>query len=1027
MSEHNLSIISWNVQGLNCPDRRTTVHEAIFASRCNLLCIQESKLAALDAATSAYLGGYRLKGFAFLPALGTRGGIILLWNEDTISASDIAVGEFYLSAMITLLNSDISFKLTKVYGPTDSRRKDDFFAELLAQKPATGTLWLANGDFNQIYKAWDKNKRNANISRINRFRNALNACELKEIHLQNRKFTWSNERLDPTLCKLDTFFCNSDWDIQFSSHALSAMATSLSDHCPLILASEYGPKKLQIFRFENFWIKLPGFGQVVAEVWGKPTKHTEPCRILAEKLRRLGVALRRWSNSFFSSAKLQLTMALEVILGLDMAMDLRPLSPEEWDLRMRLKRRVIGYAILERARKRQASRIRNLKEGDANTKFFHIKVNARRRKNFIRRLRVGALWACTHKEKEKVVHDHFSTMLQKKPRPHSDLNWNNINFNQCDMSSLDEPFSEHEALDAIGDMPKDKAPGPDGFTGAFFKASWEVIKADIMAVVNSFADLRSEHFQWVNTANVVLLPKKDGAESISDFRPISLIHAVAKIVAKMMATRLAPFMHTLISIARAPSSSPEASTIILCMCNLARRMHRLKKPTLLFKLDIKKAFDFVRWDYLLSLLSRRGFPTRFRDMLTALLQSSSSRVLLNGIPGEPMWHGVGLWQGEPLSPLLFVLAIDPIQSILDTATRQGKLHRIGGRATCMCSSLYADDAAIFVAPFKEDIQQLTSILAGFGEVTGFTTNLEKSSVVPISCSGIDLDAVLECFPAKRATFPMRYLGLPLSIHRLRKIDLQHLVDKAAGSLVPWQGRFITAARRTELVRSVTTSQATFHATAIKLPESTLSNLNKLERAFLWAGAETVSGGQCKVNWKAVCRPKSLGGLGVLDLHLYARALRLRWLWYEWKEPDRPWVGLGNPCDSMDRELFYVATTITVGDGRMAHFWHSPWLEGKKPKDIAPLVFASSSNKNKSVKEAMQDQNWVHWIKMEDGLSVDHIAQFCTLWEKLSQVELRDDLADDIKWNLTTNGTYSSASAYKVQFEGAVATNMKKVI
>ena len=62
---------------------------------------------------------------------------------------------------------------------------------------------------------------------------------------------------------------------------------------------------------------------------------------------------------------------------------------------------------------------------------------------------------------------------------------------------------------------------------------------------------------------------------------------------------------------------------------------------------------------------------------------------------------------------------------------------------------------------------------------------------------------------------------------------------------------------------------------------------------------------------------------------------------------------------MDRELFYAATTITVGDGRMAHFWHSPWLEGKKPKDIAPLVFTSSSNKNKSVKEATQDQNWVH--------------------------------------------------------------------
>ena len=122
-----------------------------------------------------------------------------------------------------------------------------------------------------------------------------------------------------------------------------------------------------------------------------------------------------------------------------------------------------------------------------------------------------------------------------------------------------------------------------------------------------------------------------------------------------------------------------------------------------------------------------------------------------------------------------------------------------------------------------------------------------------------------------------------------------------------------------------------------------------------------------------------------------------------------------------------STTITVGDGRVALFWHSPWLEGKKPKDIAPLVFASSSNKNKSVKEAMQDQNWVHWIKMEYEVLGDHIAQFCTLWEKLSQVELRDELVDDIKWNLTTNGTYSSASAYKVQFKGTVASNMTRIV
>jgi hypothetical protein len=65
----------------------------------------------------------------------------------------------------------------------------------------------------------------------------------KEIHLQNRKFTLSNEQHDPTLSKLDTFFCNEDWDITFSNHILHALSSSLSDHCPLLLANNSGPKK----------------------------------------------------------------------------------------------------------------------------------------------------------------------------------------------------------------------------------------------------------------------------------------------------------------------------------------------------------------------------------------------------------------------------------------------------------------------------------------------------------------------------------------------------------------------------------------------------------------------------------------------------------------------------------------------------------------------------------------------------------------------------------------------------------------
>ena len=251
---------------------------------------------------------------------------------------------------------------------------------------------------------------------------------------------------------------------------------------------------------------------------------------------------------------------------------------------------------------------------------------------------------------------------------------------------------------------------------------------------------------------------------MSDFRPISLIHAIAKLISKMMAARLAPHMRKLVS--NAQSAFIKTRSIhdnFLYVKNLARKLHKTKKATLLFKLDIKKAFDSVRWDYLMDLLQHLGFPPAFRDWVSALLATSSSRVLLNGIAGAPIKHGRGLRQGDPLSPLLFVLAIDPLHHILRKATVQGHLHEIGGRAPNIRTSLYADDAAIFVAPIKDDIDFLASTLDHFGMVTGLVTNCNKSHVAAIRCEGLDLDGILQSFPASRTTFPMKYLGLPLSV------------------------------------------------------------------------------------------------------------------------------------------------------------------------------------------------------------------------------------------------------------------------
>jgi len=144
----------------------------------------------------------------------------------------------------------------------------------------------------------------------------------------------------------------------------------------------------------------------------------------------------------------------------------------------------------------------------------------------------------------------------------------------------------------------------------------------------------------------------------------------------------------------------------------------------------------------MDLLQHLGFPSTFRNWVLALLSTSTLRVLLNGISRDPIKHGRCLRQGDLLSPLLFILAIDPLHHILSKATDQGLLHKLRGRVPMIRTSLYADDAAIFVTTLED-----------FGNVTRLVTNCENSQVVPIRCHEVDLDNILQAFPANRVHFP----------------------------------------------------------------------------------------------------------------------------------------------------------------------------------------------------------------------------------------------------------------------------------
>jgi hypothetical protein len=146
---------------------------------------------------------------------------------------------------------------------------------------------------------------------------------------------------------------------------------------------------------------------------------------------------------------------------------------------------------------------------------------------------------------------------------------------------------------------------------------------------------------------------------------------------------------------------------------------------------------------------------------------------------------------------------------------------------------------------------------------------------------------------------MKYLGLPLSFTRLRRIHFQSLEYKVTAKLVPWLGKHATMAGRETLVKSVLTSIVIYNITVLNVPIDILMKIDSIRRAFLWAACDKVTGGKFKVNWEMVCKPKGCGGLGILNLTNFALALHMRRLCHECNDEAKPWAALGTPCTPLD--------------------------------------------------------------------------------------------------------------------------------
>ena len=448
------------------------------------------------------------------------------------------------------------------------------------------------------------------------------------------------------------------------------------------------------------------------------------------------------------------------------------------------------------------------------------------------------------------------------------------------------PISILEIREAIKSMQNGKSPGPDGYTVEFYKAYSSQL-APILAKMYNDSLQEGRLPETLSMASIALLLKKDkDPTSCSSYRPISLLNVDCKILAKILALRLQRVLPEIIS--------PDQTGFMVGRHSFfsTRRLLNIifspssDTPEIIVTLDAEKAFDRVEWGYLFFVLEKFGFDSQFIAWIKLLYASPSASVHTNGIRSPPFSLQRGTRQGCPLSPLLFIIAIEPLAIWLrshdefEGITRNSMVHKL---------SLYADDLLLMVSNPISSLPPILSILDQFGHISGYKLNIQKSEVFFVN----ELAKALPqpSFPFKRATEGFKYLGVFVtnSFKDLFPKNFQPLVDKCRADMSRWTSLPLSLAGRVNLIKMVILPKFLylFQHIPVCLNKSFFTELDQLLNAFIWHNKPA------RIRRSCLQLPKSKGGLAVPNFRHYFWASNINKLLYWAKcklsDPCPPWV------------------------------------------------------------------------------------------------------------------------------------------
>lgn len=390
--------------------------------------------------------------------------------------------------------------------------------------------------------------------------------------------------------------------------------------------------------------------------------------------------------------------------------------------------------------------------GDRNSAFFHKSLTMRLSQNHIYFLRdnlgrrLGSPWDL----KEHAV-AYFKSIFGSTDMPLSYISVDDITeflpfrCSKLTISELNRHVLEPEITQTLFSLPSDKCPGPDGYPLEFFKASWGKVGPEVVAMVQEFFR-NGRLLKDMNTTFISLIPKTREACSLGDFRPISCCNLVYKVISKIIANRLKHVLQECASPNQAVFQKGRSlGENVLLATELIRNYQKTSCPKVsMLKVDIRKAFDTMCWDFVSKLLEAQNFPPLFREWIRQCYTTPKFSILINGEPAGFFNGDRGLRQGDPMSPYLFIMVMEVLSRMLDKVALERKF------------SMHPDG-------LSSSMEGISEVLRQFKDMSGLDMNAAKSEILFSGYLEEETVSLSSAMGIKLGSFPTRYLGLPLSL------------------------------------------------------------------------------------------------------------------------------------------------------------------------------------------------------------------------------------------------------------------------